>query len=366
MRLRLILVVVAVVDDVCCRVARRAASLRDALSMSFFDAPANGVISSSDDDEEEEEREHEVHAAGARDAVVDAPRGAREKDDAHADVPDDAGQRSARLPSAADVVTALERSQNDVCDLVHAASFDARMREAALGRLGTDGSGATPTAKAYYAAPVGDDAERGERRAATIHVDVHRVRVVPLRVARRMERSEGNGMLAEVKRTGARTSTTRLDEDEEDEETDQSKARVSITGKADDVNKCVLLLESLVREDENSSMKRFYCPKVVLGAFIGKGRGHLNKIERVSKCRVVISDEQKVHEGQTHAVVQAVEIHGTNAQVALGYRLALQNLDAALQSAPDVDEAKLAVRESGLDIEDERRKTKKPKITTNE
>lgn len=120
------------------------------------------------------------------------------------------------------------------------------------------------------------------------------------------------------------------------------------------------ILDSLVREEENSVMKRFYVPKVALGAFIGRGRGGLNKIEGVSKCRVVISDEDKVHEGQTHAVVRAVEVRGTPTQVALGYKLALQRLDEALQTTPDEDAAREAVRESGLDI-DEARKKKKPK-----
>jgi len=329
--------------------------------MSFFDVPAGALSSSSSEDDDGDEGDDAVDRGDAMARARDASGRDATTTDGH-DI--DARQPSepadtrhpTRLPSAADVVTALERSQTDVHDLLHAASFDARMRDAALGRLGADAR------STYYAPSVGDAAEVGERRAATIRVDVHRVRIVPLRVARRMERSEGNGMLAEVKRTGARASTSRVDEDAADEETDQSKARVSITGAAEDVEKCVRLLEALVREDENSSMKRFYCPKVVMGAFIGKGRGHLNKIEGVSKCRIVISDEQKVHEGQTHAVVQAVEVHGTPTQVALGYKLALQNLDAALQCAPDVDEAKLAVRESGLDIDDARRTRKKPKL----
>ena len=70
-----------------------------------------------------------------------------------------------------------------------------------------------------------------------------------------------------------------------------------------------------------------------------------------------------MHEGNEHAVVRAIEVRGTPAQVNLGYKLALQQLDEALQTAPDAEEIKdeLKMVSGGFDLDAERRALKKPR-----
>ena len=165
-------------------------------------------------------------------------------------------------------------------------------------------------------------------------------------------------MLEAVAATGARATTTDASAEEDFDE--REKRRIAITGPPESVQKCVELIESLVRETENRTSKRFFCPKAYLGAFIGRGYGHVHKIEGVSKCKIVISDEDKVHEGNEHSVVRAIEVTGTPMQVSLGYKLALQTLDEALASAPDAEELKAELKETsgGFDLDAERAKKK--------
>jgi hypothetical protein len=60
--------------------------------------------------------------------------------------------------------------------------------------------------------------------------------------------------------------------------------------------------------------------------------------------------------------VRAIEVTGTPAQVSLGYKLALQQLDEAMKTAPDVDEMKAGLRRNvGFDIDEERKKKPKRK-----
>ena len=145
---------------------------------------------------------------------------------------------------------------------------------------------------------------------------------------------------------------------------DREERRVSIVGPPECVQRCVELIEALVRETKNQTSKKFYCPRAFLGAFLGRGRGNAKKIEGVSKCKIVIADVDKVHEGNEHAVVRAIEVTGTPAQVSLGYKLALQNLDEALKTTPgaDVDWVKAELKDAtGFDVDDERARVKRRK-----
>ena len=209
---------------------------------------------------------------------------------------------------------------------------------------------------AYYA----DATRDGETKdAATIRVDARRVMRVEQRVAVRLMTRASNGVLDAVAATGARATTT----------DDVGGGGFGRAGDARDrdhgtagwrAKSACELIESLVRETENRTSKRFFCPKAYLGAFIGRGYGHVHKIEGVSKCKIVISDEDKVHEGNEHSVVRAIEVTGTPMQVSLGYKLALQTLDEALASAPDAEELKAELKETsgGFDLDAERAKKK--------
>jgi len=332
--------------------------------MSFFDASAYDNLSSSsdatDDDETVEASPFGVDASAAgRDA---------EKDDASR-VSSLKGEEKPTpvptLPSAADVVRALDGSnaRGEISELVASHAMRPTMREVAK-----DSMAGGSASVSYYSTggrkPTTTDDDDDEKRAATIGIGVHRVMFLEHRVAVRLTTSEGNGMGDVVKSTGARVTLDEFvsDEDEDDEEIDEKmKRRVTITGSAADVAKCERFIENIVREYENRAMKRFYCPKIVLGAFIGRGYGHVKKIEGISKCKIVISDVDKVHEGSTHEVVRAIEVTGTPAQVSLGYKLALQQLDEAMQTAPDADEMKADLRRNGFDIDEERKKKPKRK-----
>jgi len=328
--------------------------------MSFFDAANASLSSSSEDDDDDVDDERSARD----DDVDDASRDARE---------DAAGKRlkdSNPVPRASDVLAALDEdarglgsSTNGVSALVARRRVRPDMASAVAAsmerRAGTS----------YYAggggAPKGDD-DDDDRRVATIRVDAHKIRFVEHRVAVRLTTSEGNGVGESVRATGARVA---LDDDIVDDDAnhpvdEREERRVSIVGPPECVQRCVELIEALVRETKNQTSKRFYCPRAFLGAFVGRGRGHVKKIEGVSKCKIVIADVDKVHEGNEHAVVRAIEVTGTPTQVSLGYKLALQNLDEALKTTPgaDVDWVKAELKDTtGFDVDEERARVKRRK-----
>jgi len=254
------------------------------------------------------------------------------------------------LPRAADVVAALDDDDDARARSTLTRGATARGMERAV----SDALRETRR-DAYYA----DATRDGETKdAATIRVDARRVMRVEQRVATRLMTRASNGVLDAVKATGARATYA---DDAAEEGSDERETRgIAIAGPPDGVEKCVRLIESLVRETERRTSKRFFCPKAYLGAFIGRGYGHVHKIEGVSKCKIVISDEDKVHEGNEHSVVRAIEVTGTPMQVSLGYKLALQTLDEALASAPDAEELKAELKETsgGFDLDAERAKKK--------
>jgi len=340
--------------------------------MSFFDASAYDNLSSSSSDDTDDEETVGVKATvgGASSGVESTGRDTGKDDDA-ADA--DASLKGNKdkptpptLPSASDVVRALDGSNAalEISELVASHAMRPTMREVAKDSIANADAAASVS---YYSTggrkPTSTDTD-DEKRAATIGIGVHKVMFLEHRVAVRLTTSEGNGMGDVVKSTGARLTLDEFvsDEDEDEEIDEKMKRRVTITGSAADVAKCERFIENLVREYENRAMKRFYCPKIVLGAFIGRGYGHVKKIEGISKCKIVISDVDKVHEGSTHEVVRAIEVTGTPAQVSLGYKLALQQLDEAMKTAPDADEMKADLRRgTGFDIDEERKKKPKRK-----
>jgi len=329
--------------------------------MSFFDA-ANASLSSSSDDDDDDDDERR-----ARDVVVDdASRDARE---------DAAGKRmhdSNPVPRASDVLAALDedaRGLGSSTDGVSALVARRRVRPDMASAVAASMERRAGTS--YYAdgggAPNGDgDDGDDDRRVATIRVSTHKIRFVEHRVAVRLTTSEGNGVGESVRATGARVA---LDDDVVDDDAnhpvdEREERRVSIIGPPECVQRCVELIEALVRETKNQTSKRFYCPRAFLGAFVGRGRGHVKKIEGVSKCKIVIANVDKVHEGNEHAVVRAIEVTGTPAQVSLGYKLALQNLDEALKTTPgaDVDWVKAELKDAtGFDVDEERARVKRRK-----
>jgi hypothetical protein len=348
------------------------ASLFDAQKkMSFFDASAyDNLSSSSSDDTDDEETVGVVKPTGGASPGVETTRRDTGKDDDDDDF--DASLKGNKdtpttLPSASDVVRALDGSNAalEISELVASHAMRPTMREVAKHSIANANASASVS---YYSTgggrkPTSTDTD-DEKRAATIGIGVHRVMFLEHRVAVRLTTNEGNGMGDVVKSTGARVTLDEFvsDEDDDEEIDEKMKRRVTITGSAADVAKCERFIENLVREYENRAMKRFYCPKIVLGAFIGRGYGHVKKIEGISKCKIVISDVDKVHEGSTHEVVRAIEVTGTPAQVSLGYKLALQQLDEAMKTAPDVDEMKAGLRRNvGFDIDEERKKKPKRK-----
>ena len=322
--------------------------------MSFFDA-ANASASSSSEDEDEET---ETDARERVDVVEEASRDGGMNDFEHHSV-----------PRASDVLAALDdgASACGVSALVArrrvrpdmASAVEASMEDRAGNSYYGGGGGGTKRTD-------GEEEEEYDRRAATIRVDARKIRFVEHRVAVRLTSSEGNGVGESVRATGARVAVDDdvVDDDADHPVDDREERRVSIVGPPECVQRCVELIEALVRETKNQTSKKFYCPRAFLGAFLGRGRGNAKKIEGVSKCKIVIADVDKVHEGNEHAVVRAIEVTGTPAQVSLGYKLALQNLDDALKTTPgaDVDWVKAELKDAtGFDVDDERARVKRRK-----
>ena len=326
--------------------------------MSFFDAANASASSSSEDEDEETETETETEARERVEVVEEASIHRRGMNvfEHHS------------VPRASDVLAALDdgASACGVSALVArrrvrpdmASAVEASMEDRA-GNSYYGGGGGTKRTD-------GEEEEEYDRRAATIRVDARKIRFVEHRVAVRWTSSEGNGVGESVRATGARVAVDDdvVDDDADHPVDDREERRVSIVGPPECVQRCVELIEALVRETKNQTSKKFYCPRAFLGAFLGRGRGNAKKIEGVSKCKIVIADVDKVHEGNEHAVVRAIEVTGTPAQVSLGYKLALQNLDEALKTTPgaDVDWVKAELKDAtGFDVDDERARVKRRK-----
>lgn len=326
--------------------------------MSFFDAANASASSSSEDEDEETETETETEARERVEVVEEASSHRRGMNvfEHHS------------VPRASDVLAALDdgASACGVSALVArrrvrpdmASAVEASMEDRA-GNSYYGGGGGTKRTD-------GEEEEEYDRRAATIRVDARKIRFVEHRVAVRLTSSEGNGVGESVRATGARVAVDDdvVDDDADHPVDDREERRVSIVGPPECVQRCVELIEALVRETKNQTSKKFYCPRAFLGAFLGRGRGNAKKIEGVSKCKIVIADVDKVHEGNEHAVVRAIEVTGTPAQVSLGYKLALQNLDEALKTTPgaDVDWVKAELKDAtGFDVDDERARVKRRK-----
>ena len=326
--------------------------------MSFFDAANASASSSSEDEDEETETETETEARERVEVVEEASSHRRGMNDFE----------HHSVPRASDVLAALDdgASACGVSALVArrrvrpdmASAVEASMEDRA-GNSYYGGGGGTKRTD-------GEEEEEYDRRAATIRVDARKIRFVEHRVAVRLTSSEGNGVGESVRATGARVAVDDdvVDDDANHPVDDREERRVSIVGPPECVQRCVELIEALVRETKNQTSKKFYCPRAFLGAFLGRGRGNAKKIEGVSKCKIVIADVDKVHEGNEHAVVRAIEVTGTPAQVSLGYKLALQNLDEALKTTPgaDVDWVKAELKDAtGFDVDDERARVKRRK-----
>lgn len=327
--------------------------------MSFFDAANASASSSSEDEDEETETETETEARERVEVVEEASSHRRGMNvfEHHS------------VPRASDVLAALDdgASACGVSALVArrrvrpdmASAVEASMEDRAGNSYYGGGGGGTKRTD-------GEEEEEYDRRAATIRVDARKIRFVEHRVAVRLTSSEGNGVGESVRATGARVAVDDdvVDDDADHPVDDREERRVSIVGPPECVQRCVELIEALVRETKNQTSKKFYCPRAFLGAFLGRGRGNAKKIEGVSKCKIVIADVDKVHEGNEHAVVRAIEVTGTPAQVSLGYKLALQNLDEALKTTPgaDVDWVKAELKDAtGFDVDDERARVKRRK-----
>ena len=327
--------------------------------MSFFDAANASASSSSEDEDEETETETETEARERVEVVEEASSHRRGMNDFE----------HHSVPRASDVLAALDdgASACGVSALVArrrvrpdmASAVEASMEDRAGNSYYGGGGGGTKRTD-------GEEEEEYDRRAATIRVDARKIRFVEHRVAVRLTSSEGNGVGESVRATGARVAVDDdvVDDDADHPVDDREERRVSIVGPPECVQRCVELIEALVRETKNQTSKKFYCPRAFLGAFLGRGRGNAKKIEGVSKCKIVIADVDKVHEGNEHAVVRAIEVTGTPAQVSLGYKLALQNLDEALKTTPgaDVDWVKAELKDAtGFDVDDERARVKRRK-----
>ena len=327
--------------------------------MSFFDAANASASSSSEDEDEETETETETETRERVEVVEEASSHRRGMNDFE----------HHSVPRASDVLAALDdgASACGVSALVArrrvrpdmASAVEASMEDRAGNSYYGGGGGGTKRTD-------GEEEEEYDRRAATIRVDARKIRFVEHRVAVRLTSSEGNGVGESVRATGARVAVDDdvVDDDADHPVDDREERRVSIVGPPESVQRCVELIEALVRETKNQTSKKFYCPRAFLGAFLGRGRGNAKKIEGVSKCKIVIADVDKVHEGNEHAVVRAIEVTGTPAQVSLGYKLALQNLDEALKTTPgaDVDWVKAELKDAtGFDVDDERARVKRRK-----
>ena len=327
--------------------------------MSFFDAANASASSSSEDEDEETETETETETRERVEVFEEASSHRRGMNDFE----------HHSVPRASDVLAALDdgASACGVSALVArrrvrpdmASAVEASMEDRAGNSYYGGGGGGTKRTD-------GEEEEEYDRRAATIRVDARKIRFVEHRVAVRLTSSEGNGVGESVRATGARVAVDDdvVDDDADHPVDDREERRVSIVGPPECVQRCVELIEALVRETKNQTSKKFYCPRAFLGAFLGRGRGNAKKIEGVSKCKIVIADVDKVHEGNEHAVVRAIEVTGTPAQVSLGYKLALQNLDEALKTTPgaDVDWVKAELKDAtGFDVDDERARVKRRK-----
>ena len=328
--------------------------------MSFFDAANASASSSSEDEDEETETETETETRERVEVVEEASSHRRGMNDfEHHSVPR-ASDVLAALDDGASAcgvsaLVARRRVRPDMASAVEASMED----RAGNSYYGGGGGGGTKRTD-------GEEEEEYDRRAATIRVDARKIRFVEHRVAVRLTSSEGNGVGESVRATGARVAVDDdvVDDDANHPVDDREQRRVSIVGPPECVQRCVELIEALVRETKNQTSKKFYCPRAFLGAFLGRGRGNAKKIEGVSKCKIVIADVDKVHEGNEHAVVRAIEVTGTPAQVSLGYKLALQNLDEALKTTPgaDVDWVKAELKDAtGFDVDDERARVKRRK-----
>ena len=327
--------------------------------MSFFDAANASASSSSEDEDEETETETETETRERVEVFEEASSHRRGMNDFE----------HHSVPRASDVLAALDdgASACGVSALVArrrvrpdmASAVEASMEDRAGNSYYGGGGGGTKRTD-------GEEEEEYDRRAATIRVDARKIRFVEHRVAVRLTSSEGNGVGESVRATGARVAVDDdvVDDDADHPVDDREERRVSIVGPPECVQRCVELIEALVRETKNQTSKKFYCPRAFLGAFLGRGRGNAKKIEGVSKCKIVIADVDKVHEGNEHAVVRAIEVTGTPAQVSFGYKLALQNLDDALKTTPgaDVDWVKAELKDAtGFDVDDERARVKRRK-----
>ena len=326
--------------------------------MSFFDAANASASSSSEDEDEETETETETETRERVEVVEEASSHRRGMNDFE----------HHSVPRASDVLAALD----DGASACGVSALVARRRVRPDMASAVEASMEARAGNSYYAGgggtkrTGGEEEEEYDRRAATIRVDARKIRFVEHRVAVRLTSSEGNGVGESVRATGARVAVDDdvVDDDADHPVDDREERRVSIVGPPECVQRCVELIEALVRETKNQTSKKFYCPRAFLGAFLGRGRGNAKKIEGVSKCKIVIADVDKVHEGNEHAVVRAIEVTGTPAQVSLGYKLALQNLDEALKTTPgaDVDWVKAELKDAtGFDVDDERARVKRRK-----
>ena len=327
--------------------------------MSFFDAANASASSSSEDDDEETETDARERVDVVEEASRDGGKTSRMKmndSDYHP------------VPRASDVLAAL----GDGASACGVSALVARRRVRPDMASAVEASMEARAGNSYYAGgggtkrTGGEEEEEYDRRVATIRVDARKIRFVEHRVAVRLTSSEGNGVGESVRATGARVAVDDdvVDDDANHPVDDREERRVSIVGPPECVQRCVELIEALVRETKNQTSKKFYCPRAFLGAFLGRGRGNAKKIEGVSKCKIVIADVDKVHEGNEHAVVRAIEVTGTPAQVSLGYKLALQNLDEALKTTPgaDVDWVKAELKDAtGFDVDEERARVKRRK-----
>ncbi len=327
--------------------------------MSFFDAANASASSSSEDEDEETETDARERVDVVEEASRDGGKTSRMKmndSDYHP------------VPRASDVLAALGGGAS-ACGV---SALVARRRVRPDMASAVEASMEARAGNSYYAGgggtkrTGGEEEEEYDRRAATIRVDARKIRFVEHRVAVRLTSSEGNGVGESVRATGARVAVDDdvVDDDANHPVDDREERRVSIVGPPECVQRCVELIEALVRETKNQTSKKFYCPRAFLGAFLGRGRGNAKKIEGVSKCKIVIADVDKVHEGNEHAVVRAIEVTGTPAQVSLGYKLALQNLDEALKTTPgaDVDWVKAELKDAtGFDVDEERARVKRRK-----
>ena len=327
--------------------------------MSFFDAANASASSSSEDEDEETETDARERVDVVEEASRDGGKTSRMKmndSDYHP------------VPRASDVLAAL----GDGTSACGVSALVARRRVRPDMASAVEASMEDRAGNSYYGGgggtkrTDGEEEEEYDRRAATIRVDARKIRFVEHRVAVRLTSSEGNGVGESVRATGARVAVDDdvVDDDANHPVDDREERRVSIVGPPECVQRCVELIEALVRETKNQTSKKFYCPRAFLGAFLGRGRGNAKKIEGVSKCKIVIADVDKVHEGNEHAVVRAIEVTGTPAQVSLGYKLALQNLDDALKTTPgaDVDWVKAELKDAtGFDVDEERARVKRRK-----